>query len=122
MPPAVGSDARVDELFRTLPEAYAATARALRATIRATAPELREAIKWNNPFWVGRKDVLCLQCYPDHVNLGVMQGARLAGRFPRIEGTGKAMRHVRIDGPRAARSAEVVRIIREAERLDRGKG
>jgi hypothetical protein len=102
-----------------MPARYAATARALRETIRAHAPRLEERVKWNNPFWVGRKDVLCLQCYDDHVNFGVMQGATLASEFPEIEGTGKAMRHVKVADPKAARSAVIVRIIRAADELDR---
>jgi hypothetical protein len=111
---------KVDELYRSLPESYGPIARALRATVRSSAPRLRETIKWNNPFWIGTRDVLCLQCYDDHVNLGVMRGAELAGKFPRIEGTGKAMRHVKITSPVEARSAAIVKIIRAAEALDRG--
>jgi hypothetical protein len=109
----------VDALFRTLPPAYAGVARELRATIRAEAPSLTEVVRWNNPFWVGRAPVLCLQCFPDHVNLGVMRGAELAAEFPEIEGTGKSMRHVKIPTVDRARSTTVKRIIRAAARLDR---
>jgi hypothetical protein len=112
-------DPRVEGIYRDLPPEYASIARALRATIRSVAPSLTEVVKWNNPFWVGRKDVLCLQCFPDHVNLGVMQGAGLADRFPEIEGTGKAMRHVKVESVGQARSATVRRIVRAAVALDR---
>ncbi len=110
---------KVGELFATLPEQYAPIARALRATIRTNAPRLTETVKWNNPFWVGARDVLCLQCYPDHVNLGVMRGAELARDYPRIEGTGKSMRHVKVASATDARSRAIARIVRAAERLDR---
>lgn len=76
-------------------------------------------MKWGNPFWVGKRDVLCLPCYPDHVNFGVMQGAELASRFPRIEGTGKSMRHVKVRSVKDARSAEIAEIVRAADELDR---
>ena len=112
-------DTRVDKLFRTMPASYAETARTLRDMVRKNAPGLRETVKWRNPFWVGTKDVLCLQCYDDHVNLGVMRGAELAERFSRIEGTGKAMRHVKVDSPKAARAPDLAKLIRAAEQLDR---
>ncbi len=106
-------------LFAGLPAGYRATALALRDAIRAVAPDLRESIKWNNPFWTGRADVFCLQCYSDHVNLGVMQGAELARRFPRIEGTGRSMRHLKVASVAEARSPEVVRVLRAAVDHDR---
>ena len=118
MSPRRPSRAEVDALFRTLPAAYAGVARGLRATIREEAPGLTEVVKWNNPFWIGRGPVLCLQCFPDHVNLGVMRGAELAAQFPEIEGTGKAMRHVKILSEDRARSATVKKIVRAAVRLD----
>ena len=111
------ADPRVDKLFRTLPRSYAATAHALRAVVRAEAPALRETVKWNNPFWVGRADVLCLQCYDDHVNLGVLRGAELAATFPQLEGSGRSMRHVKVATPAAARSPSVASIVRAAARL-----
>lgn len=106
-------------LFTGLPVGYRATAVALRDAIRAVAPDLRESIKWNSPFWSGRADVFCLQCYDDHVNLGVMQGAELARRFPRIEGTGRSMRHVKVASVAEARSPEVGRVLRAAVEHDR---
>jgi hypothetical protein len=117
--PSKSVDPKFDAIFESLPGSYAEIARGLRDVIRATAPDLREAVKWNNPFWVGRKDVFCLQCYDDHVNFGVMQGAKLAGRFPRIEGTGKAMRHVKVPDLKSVRSPELAKIVRAAVELDR---
>jgi hypothetical protein len=111
-------DPGVDEAFRALPRSYAATARALRAVVRAEAPLLRETVKWNNPFWVGRRDVLCLQCFDEHVNLGVMRGAELARAHPALEGTGKSMRHVKVLSPSAARSRKVIAVVRAAAQLD----
>ena len=116
----VQSDSRseFDRLFRELPRSYAAIARALRDSIRAEAPKLRESVKWNNPFWEGSRAVLCLQCFPDHVNLAFLKGAELAPSFPESEGTGKAMRHVKVPSVRMARSDRVRRLIRAAVVLD----
>ncbi len=116
------SDPSVDALFRELPDSYRSIAEELRATIRSEAPDLREVVKWNNPFWVGRSNVICLQCYPDHVNLGFLRGAEIVDRFPQLEGTGKGMRHVKIRAAAVARSPAVRAMIRAAARLDQGAG
>jgi hypothetical protein len=76
-------------------------------------------MKWGSPVWVGSGNVLYLICFRDHVNLGLFQGARLAARFPQIEGTGKGLRHVKILSEASASSPAVVRIIRAAIELDR---
>lgn len=115
----MGTTNSVDRLFDGLPPAYSHIAVALRKTIREEAPDLEEAVKWNNPFWVGRRDVLCLQCYPDHVNLGVLRGAELVAQFPELEGTGKAMRHLKVVTVERAGSGPVRRLVRAAAALDR---
>ncbi len=112
------SQAEVDELFRRLPASYARVAAELRHTIRGCAPALTETVKWNNPFWVGRAPVVCLQCYPDHVNLGFLRGAELARVHPELEGTGKAMRHLKVTTVAGARSLRLKRLVRDAVRLD----
>lgn len=91
---------------------------AMRETIRSEAPQLREAVRWSNPFWMGNTAVFCLQCFPDHVNLGLLRGAELVAEFPQLEGTGKGMRHVRLDQETLTRSPAVRRLIRAAVRLD----
>lgn len=83
--------ARVDALFHGLPSGYGSIARVLRRTVRSVAPSLQGRVKLNNPFWMGAQDVLCLQCFPDHLNLGVLRGAELTTQYPRLEGTGNSM-------------------------------
>lgn len=108
-----------DQLFRELPASYRAVAVSLRATIRGLGPGLVERVKWNNPFWIGNDDVLCLQCFPDHVNLGFLRGADLAAAHPEIRGTGKSMRHFPVRTLAEARSSLVKTLVRAAIELDR---
>lgn len=115
-PGARGSE--VDRLFRSLPVGYREIALALRERIRTVAPGLVERVKWNNPFWCGTGDVLCLQCYPDHVNLGFLRGAELAAQYPMLEGTGRSMRHVRIGSMEDAGAAPLDPLLRAAVALD----
>jgi hypothetical protein len=75
-------------------------------------------VKWRNPFWVGRSDVACLMIYPDHINLGFLQGARLTEKYPELVGTGKGMRHVKVPTVASARRPVLSKIVRDAVRLD----
>jgi len=110
----------VTKVIGDLPPAHAKVARRLRQLVRRSAPELREVLKWQNPVWVGRRNVACLMFYPDHVNLGFFRGAELVARFPLIEGMGKGLRHVKVWDLKAASNPELSRIVREAVQLDAG--
>jgi hypothetical protein len=50
----------------------------------------------------------------DYVNLGFFHGAAIAEGNPELEGTGKDMRHIKIQDRETARSALVERVLREA--------
>ncbi len=110
------------ELARVIaeaPPALRSISARLREVIREEAPSVREAVKWGAPTWSGRRLALCLMIYPNHVNLGFFQGARLADRFPEIVGTGRALRHARIPSLEVAGSETVRRMVRAAMDLDR---
>jgi hypothetical protein len=95
-------------------------AAALCGRIRSTVPELRETLKWNQPVWVGRANVVGLMLYPRFVHLAVFRGASLADRFPEIVGTGKALRHVVMPEVASVRRPVLREILRAAEALDAG--
>jgi hypothetical protein len=112
------SDSGVDRLLDELPEELRAIAGALRRLVQKHAPELEECVKWNNPFWVGKKSVACLMLYPDHINLGFFRGAQLSRKYGELEGTGKGLRHVKIRTLREVRNPTLPHLIRDAVRLD----
>ncbi|MFN3834519.1 MAG: DUF1801 domain-containing protein [Glycocaulis sp.] len=76
-------------------KASAPLARALRDWIRARAPHLSEALAWGYPCYSGADRICSIVPHKAHVNLQFFRGAELAGHV-RIEGTGKALRHVKI--------------------------
>jgi hypothetical protein len=122
MPPSPPGRRKVEELLDAVPGALRPVSNALRRSIREIAPELTEDVKWGSPVWLGpksRKIVVNLQVYDDHVNLGFWRGAELASAHPRIEGTGKSLRHIKIGSPDDASSVPVKKAIRAAVRLDR---
>lgn len=72
-------------------------ARAMRTMIDMQWPELSCKLAWNYPCWSGQERVFSLIAHPRWCNLQLWSGARLAAEFPaRIEGTGKALRHVKL--------------------------
>jgi len=74
-----------------------AIAQALRVTINERWPHLNVKLAWGFPSWGGNERVFSIMAHKDRCNLQLWGGARLAGDYlGRIEGTGKAMRHVKV--------------------------
>ncbi|MCI4318971.1 MAG: DUF1801 domain-containing protein [Thermoplasmata archaeon] len=108
----------VDRTIAELAPPMRTIAQALQSKIRRTAPELRETLMWQNPVWRGRKPVLCLMLYDDHVNLGLFHGAKLTTKYRRLEGTGKGMRHMKVRSVDEAKDPTLAGLIRDAVKLD----
>jgi hypothetical protein len=108
----------VDRTLAELPPPLRTIARSLPTRIRRTAPELRELLMWQNPVWKGKRPVLCLMLYDDHVNLGLFHGAKLTSKYRRLEGSGKGMRHVKVRSVGEARDPTLSRLILDAVKLD----
>ena len=72
-------------------------ARGLRRMFLDAAPDLRESIKWGNPFFEKKGKVFYIASQADkYVTLGLCHGALLPNPDGLIEGTGKRMRHVKV--------------------------
>jgi hypothetical protein len=93
----------------------------LYALIRKTAGQCVE-IAWPKQrivsFGVGPKKMSQHHCYiavyASHINLGFYHGASLADPVGVLEGTGKALRHIKIGSLSAAKNPSIVDLIREA--------
>lgn len=86
-----------DDYFEKQKGAVRQIALALRDHINLLAPELTCALAWNFPCWSGQQRILSVIAHKGRCNLQLFYGAQLAELFPaRIEGTGKALRHVKI--------------------------
>jgi hypothetical protein len=79
-------------------KAIAPLARAVREWIRARAPHLTEELAWGYPCYSGEDRICSIVPHKAHINLQFFRGAELAGQV-RVEGSGKALRHVKIYGP-----------------------
>jgi hypothetical protein len=83
-----------DAFFAALEGAPAALSHAARQAVRSAAPELEESLYHGFPSYKGARWALSIVPHSAHVNLQFAEGASLDS--PRLEGTGKALRHVKI--------------------------
>ena len=74
-----------------------AIAVALEDMIKSHWPHLTVKLAWGFPCWSGNERVFSVMGQTDRCNLQLWQGAQLADDYlDRIEGTGKALRHVKV--------------------------
>ena len=71
-------------------------AKKVRTIIKKSIPEADESLKMGMPcYTIGKSMVASIADYRNHVNLYFFQGAGLSSVL--LEGTGKGMRHIRIE-------------------------
>ena len=87
----------VSAYFNGLEPHQSAIAIALEDVIKKQWPHLTVKLAGGFPCWSGNERVFSIIAHADRCNLQLWQGARLADDyFERIEGTGKALRHVKV--------------------------
>lgn len=118
MVPPADPDPRVDAWLRALAKGQRDLCSAARAVLGEGLPGAREAIKWGFPTWVGQGNVAAIAPYADHVNLQFYQGTSLPDPRGRLEGTGKALRHVKLRHARDLKDPAVKALVRAAWRID----
>jgi hypothetical protein len=88
----------VDQYIENYPDDIQSMIASLRETILNSSPELAEEYTWSMPNYSYKGLVCYLQASKKHVNLGFQKGNELAEEdiSHLLQGTGKAMRHIRI--------------------------
>ena len=105
-----GPGLTVDQLMEEADPPMRTLANQLRRIIRKALPKSQELVKWRNPtYLVDGKNVAWIMVHKDHVNLGFFQGAKL--RSPRLEGTGKGFRHIKVRRPGDIDEKEFTRLL-----------
>lgn len=79
---------------------------------------LEERVKWSQPWYEGRGNVAYLSDRADYTTLGFCEGASLADPSGLLEGTGKAMRHVKVWNDATVRSADLQQLVDAALAFD----
>ena len=111
----------LDALLTSRPDDVAETMHATCAALRKAAPEATEHIF--ETYVIGSLFTFTGKaggafCHPvayqNHVNLGFNRGAELDDPEGLLEGTGKLIRHIRIEKPATLRKRGVQKLIRQA--------
>lgn len=87
---------KVQAYFNRLPEKTREIAKEMRCRIDALGPRLRVSMARGHPCWSGHQKIFSIIAQSGYCNLQLWNGAHLADEFSRIEGAGKALRHVKI--------------------------
>jgi hypothetical protein len=90
-------------------------AKKIRTIVRSSIPEAEESLKMGMPCYsVGKKMVVLIGDYQNHVNLYFVQGARLSSEL--LKGSGKGMRHIRVEDESSILPEEFLRLLTKAIR------
>lgn len=89
----------------------------LRKLTANVAPGLVETSKWGNGCWVkGELPILFLHAEKSHLQFGFFAGAKLSDPQNLLKGTGKFVRHIRIQSPNDVDEKALSTMIRKAVR------
>ena len=103
--------------FESIEPPMQAIALALRDRIEVLGSGLSCKLAWGFPTWSGNERVFSIIAHAGHCNLQLWYGAQLSRLTARIEGTGKALRHVKVRSL-AEIDADLDSVIKEAIALD----
>ncbi len=89
----------------------------LRGIIKSISEELREEIKWNVPTYSINKNICSIMAHKKHVNLQIFRGTEVKNSEI-LEGTGKAMRHLKYKKLDDVKTNIVKEIVKQAITVD----
>lgn len=95
---------------------------ALAELVRKAAPKAEEAIKWAQPVWSQAGPFCYMKAFKKYVNFGFWRGAELDDPKGLLEGSGKKMRHVRVESVKDIPTAALKNFIKQAIKLNEAKG
>lgn len=106
----------IEEFFSRYDPPVAALARKCRALMRRLVPDAEEKLHpgWKTVSYGGQRKICAIAPHKAWVNLQFHAGTELDDPEGLLTGTGKSMRHVRIDDPAKLRQASLARLIRAA--------
>ncbi len=108
----------VDSWMGELDPSVRRIAQAIRDLVEDASPGLKESIKWSQPVYAGRSNVLYIGATDSYVKLGFFKGGYLSGAACGMDGDGKSMRHVKVRDPEDLDRARLTAWVREAVELD----
>ncbi|MGO4889943.1 DUF1801 domain-containing protein [Anaerobacillus sp. MEB173] len=110
----------VNQFILELPEDIQNITATLRNIILNSSPELKEEFKWSMPNYSYNGLVCYIQTAKKHVNLGFHRGNVLQDKDVNklLQGTGKALRYIRLKKMEEVQPEAFTTLIQEAMRLN----
>ena len=104
--------------FENAPDKHRSALEALRSMILSAAPGVVEELKWGRPYYSTGNGGFCYLHYTkNHSTLGFTKGTSLPDPKKLLEGTGKDMRHVKIESADAMNKPALLQLIKQAIKL-----
>jgi hypothetical protein len=113
---ALPRDPAVDDYLASKKGVPGDTVRWLAEICRAAIPGCTEAVWHGSPKFC-LADGTCVAyvaAFTNHADLGLIQGALLEDPDGLLEGTGKGLRHVKLEAPSAVPKVKLVKLLKEA--------
>ncbi len=89
----------------------------LRSISKKSIPRAIESIKWGHPnYSINGKNIASMSEQSKYVNLYFFSGAKLSSKL--LEGTGKGMRHIRINTPEDINERAISLLFKQAAKLE----
>ncbi len=108
-------DQHVEAYVRGVEGPLGQTTEMLVELVRKSVPRTNEVIHHGSPkFCVGLEPFCYVAAHAKHVNLGFFEGALLDDPDGLLEGSGKRLRHVKLQGVETVPRAKLTRLIRQA--------
>jgi hypothetical protein len=112
------TESAVSNYIAGLPAEMSQIARSVRRLILSACPGIAEELKWGRPWFAKNGRICYLAAHRRHVTLGLARGTSLDDPDHLLEGTGKAMRHVKLRAVKDIRRARFAQWVRTIARLN----
>lgn len=112
---------KIKEFLESLPPAKRKLAMRVREIVLKTDPSIKEAVKWGNLTFTSNGNLAFIYTYntKDYINLGFFKGTELSDPGGLLEGTGRTMRHTKIQEEAAINEGQISRWIKQALEINR---
>ena len=99
----IRSGESIEDWIARAPEDLVVVLHRLRELIQDLPAQLEERVKWSQPcYGIGKANAFNLDWHPGHVTLQLWAGAHLPDPEAIVEGSGKDLRHVKINSSKFA--------------------
>lgn len=104
----------MDDYLKSQDPELRTNAERLRSIIKKAAPKLDEKMKWGFPCYSGTNDVCNIMVTRAWIDLGFFRGVDLEDPKKMLEGSGKAMRHIKFHNLDYMDEQAILKLVKQA--------